>query len=329
MRWTSGKFDFKEPGGGLHITTCRGSHAPLTSEYKGLEVPQTEIKNTRIFFVGFNLIDKVSVADEVSLNVQGTALSYVITSIKPFSLHTEIVGLEKSAVNQGVGQTGETGIISRWGFGDSDDLGYDSEAKNPLTSVGTPTWSSESAPNSVPQDGSCDFERSSNERLKITDGDQTDLDFADKHTIVCRVKLESIPSAMVIVAKTDGGGGSERSYEIWIDSGGVIRYGLSADGVNATTAIGGTALSTAVWYSIAVVYDQSDIRIYLDGSLDSNGSSNPKAFTSSLFNSNQDFCIGARSDGANDFDGLVDDVRVYNVAKSASEIASWHSTGST
>lgn len=318
------RFDFYEPGGTTLITTCRGIHLPLTSEYKGLEVPSAEIKVTRIFFVQFDLSSAVALADEIHVSVGDTAKVYIITGMKAFPYHTEFVAREQGSV---ASASTETGIVSVWHFGDSGDLGNDTQGANPLTEINTPTYTSESGPNSSPQDGSADLERGTSERFEINDADQQGLDITGSITICCRVKLESIPSAATLVAKGDSV--ADHAYELWIDSTGTVRIGLSNDGTNKTTAIGATALSTATWYSIAAVYNGADIRIYVDGVLDSNGTQNPKAYTSGIFNSNQKFTIGARSDAVNHYDGLIDDVRIYNVAKSAAEISTWHSTGTT
>ncbi|MFQ5630973.1 MAG: hypothetical protein ACE5I1_19555, partial [bacterium] len=113
MQWVHTKFDFKEPGGSTHITTARGMHAPLTSQYKGLEVPTTEIKITRIFFVNFDLSSKVSLADEIHVNVGDTAMVYIITGMKAFSGHTEFVGREQGTVSS---VSTETGIVSLYSF---------------------------------------------------------------------------------------------------------------------------------------------------------------------------------------------------------------------
>jgi hypothetical protein len=316
------RVDFKEPGGSTHITSAFAKVLPLTSQYKGLEVPQAEIKVTFIVIGRGDLKDKVDLADEAHFGSK----VLIVTGLKQFSGHYEVVGRLQGSVAT---SSSESGIISHWSFGDSNDLGNDTQGLNPLTEVNTPSYSSESHANASPQDGSVDLERGNNERLEITDGSQQSLDITGDITILFRFKPESIPSASNLVTKSDGGGGSDRAYEIWMDSSGKIRGSLSSDGSNSTSAIGATSLSTGTWYTIGVVYNGTDIRVYIDGSLDSNGSNNPKTYSSGIYNSGQKFVIGARSDAVNHTDGLIDDCRIYNEAKSASEVSDWHSNGST
>lgn len=83
-------FLIKESGGTL-ITTVRAQMAPLTSAYVGLEVPQTEIKNTSLFLIPWNLGSLVAQGDYVWTPNLGS--SWQITGYKAFEDHTEIVGL--------------------------------------------------------------------------------------------------------------------------------------------------------------------------------------------------------------------------------------------
>lgn len=84
-----------------------------------------------------------------------------------------------------------------------------------------------------------------------------------------------------------------------------------------TFATGDTTVSTGIWHRVAAVYDGENVRIYLDGILDATFPTDlrPTDGTASLK-------IGARGDDANmRFNGLIDEVKIYNRALSYSEIS--------
>ena len=71
---------------------------------------------------------------------------------------------------------------------------------------------------------------------------------------------------------------------------------------------------------MAVVYDPSStttVKLYVDGTLD--GSGNFSGVTVNTSSSN--FQIGMRVDGVNSFEGDIDEVRVWNVARTQAQIA--------
>ena len=71
-----------------------------------------------------------------------------------------------------------------------------------------------------------------------------------------------------------------------------------------------------VWYHVANVYDGSNEYIYVNGQLAASSSVSP--FSLSIYE--QTAFIGSGWDGATPFNGVMDKVRVYNVALTAQEI---------
>jgi hypothetical protein len=78
----------------------------------------------------------------------------------------------------------------------------------------------------------------------------------------------------------------------------------------------GTATSTGVWYHAAVTYDGTTRRIYVNGSEEVNDT--PSSVNVTLGGTLR---IGTTVDGNYDFDGLIDEVAIWNTALSASDIA--------
>lgn len=313
-----GRVDIHDSSGDF-VTSGRARYFNLSATYTGLEVPQQEIKDTRVFVFFQNLGDNIALSYELHIGDD----IWVVTSIKQNPSATEVLGLKQDSHSTSMD---ETGIVSIWTFGDPGDLGYDFLGANPLTAVNSPAYSSQSAPNADPQDGSVSFDDSSSERLYIDDGDHSGLDITGDFTFVCRFRLASGGQGH-LCAKSDGG--TQQSWEIYVSGSSKLTFELTPDGSSTTAAVGATTLGTSTWYTVACVYDGTDMRIYLNGVLDSNGGSNPASYSSGIYDGTADFAIGARSDASSFFDGLIDDCRIYNVAKSASEVLDWHNTGTT
>ena len=108
------------------------------------------------------------------------------------------------------------------------------------------------------------------------------------------------------------------SYAMYASSA----YGGS--GVSRPSAwIGGTergrddgSLPPDAWSHLAVTYDSHDLRLYINGAQVAS-----KAFTGAITPSTGALRIGGNSIWGEYFDGQIDEMRVYNRALSASEIA--------
>lgn len=175
---------------------------------------------------------------------------------------------------------------------------------------------------------SIDFERDYNQYLSISDGDQTGLDLDGNYTFELWVKLESqgkrLPVRQLfshtLIAKRQPP--TERGYSLAI----IAETGPGLDAVRFTNSTNGVDLGYAdvawspsldTWYHVAVVVNNSanQIELFVDGVSQGTGT----GILSSTFNNNAEFRIG-HDDDVSYFDGLVDDVRVWNDARTATEI---------
>ncbi len=100
--------------------------------------------------------------------------------------------------------------------------------------------------------------------------------------------------------------------------GGVIRFLVDSQGLN-----GATPLPTGTWSHVAGVYDGAQMRVYLNGTLDGTFATTVAIPTNSL-----PLRIGAASDGGSSFNGLIDEVEVFNRALSQAEIQAIVTAGS-
>ena len=87
---------------------------------------------------------------------------------------------------------------------------------------------------------------------------------------------------------------------------------------------GSADVNDAQWHHVAGVYDGEELRLYVDGQLDAS------VGTSGLINVNEHpVYIGENAEHpGREWNGLIDDVRLYNYALSETEIQTLHDAGS-
>ncbi|MBF0478305.1 MAG: LamG domain-containing protein [Candidatus Omnitrophica bacterium] len=111
-----------------------------------------------------------------------------------------------------------------------------------------------------------------------------------------------------------GSQGGALTFDIIADGGMGKVYGHFYGGGNDTSA-GAPSYSAGVWYHFALVYDGATASFYLNGVF-----TNSKVIT--LNTTDSPFKIGTGTwTGIGSFNGLVDDVRVYNRALTAQDVA--------
>ena len=94
-----------------------------------------------------------------------------------------------------------------------------------------------------------------------------------------------------------------------------IRLEVEGNGINGTNAV-----NDGLWHHVAGVYDPlatTKVALYLDGVLEASGNLTVAVNTAATGN----IQIGRRCDGIHYFNGTIDEVRVWNVARTASQIA--------
>ena len=182
-----------------------------------------------------------------------------------------------------------------------------------------------------------DFELSDPDYLYHADADSTDIEGADQSiTVAAWIRPESATSAdyHAVIAKYEGGTNDYRQYMLAIYGTASNEYQVegkvSSGGTAGTTTTATsttTNYATGSWHHIAMVYNDTDVRVYVDGSLHCT----PAAHTAGIYASaNTPFYIGALewNEAADDhFDGLIDEPIVFDRALSASEIADLYNDG--
>lgn len=173
---------------------------------------------------------------------------------------------------------------------------------------------------------SIDLELSSSQYLSITDAAQTGLDITGDFTIEAWVKVEQLPSvagtSYAIVTKFDYAS-NQASYQFSIDTSNKLfvvfdDIGDASDLSRFRTD--SAAVQAGVWKHVAVSCDVSapSAVFYVNGA--PVASSTELTGSTAVFNGTSIFYVGRREDGLY-YDGLIDEVRVWNDIRTAQEIA--------
>ena len=137
-------------------------------------------------------------------------------------------------------------------------------------------------------------------------------------TLECWVNVDVFQAGSPYISQligTESAGNSAflRLGDADITAGNKIEFALQIGaGVVQLTSI--STLETGRWYHIAGVYDGSNMKIYIDGAEDAS------VAQSGSFTSNSDFYIASNDGSGRYLDGRVDEVRVWNDARTPTEI---------
>ena len=188
----------------------------------------------------------------------------------------------------------------------------------------------------IPQDSdkqvgtySRDFESGDTEYLAQADSLSTDISGANQDlSIVFWVKHESDTGTYQTYVSKYSTASSNRQYKVYYDyDANGVNFILSDDGTSYSICQGATDVVGGSWYHVACVYNDTDQRIYINGSLDSNGSDNPKTYSSGIADKSAAFHLGEASGQAGYLDGLLDDVAVFDRELSSAEVSEIYQYG--
>ncbi|MEP2502086.1 MAG: LamG-like jellyroll fold domain-containing protein [Crocinitomicaceae bacterium] len=156
-----------------------------------------------------------------------------------------------------------------------------------------------------------DFEKSSPDQY-VDCGTSINSIFqgGEEVTVEAWIKAESTAGLPTILGNYDSG---SMQYLLRID-GGLPTFWVGTPGFTSCSAT--TSISTGVWTHISGTYDGSNIRIYVNGVLE-----NTVAKTGVFAANSNSFKIGNSAiAGSEEFDGVIDDVRIWNCVKSDAAI---------
>ncbi len=147
--------------------------------------------------------------------------------------------------------------------------------------------------------------------------DNNALDFTNAFTLEAWVNPDVLTTSGLITKF--GNGSSNRSFALLLLSNGTLEFSFSSNGSSENYIGSAGSIQSGVWSHIAAVYDGSTMKIYINGVQDPNTLS----ISGNVFNSTMPLLLGARNNGSIglQFNGTLDEVRLWNVAKTAADIA--------
>lgn len=161
-----------------------------------------------------------------------------------------------------------------------------------------------------------------------------DINGADcKLSIVVWIRVTLVPAlggVVGIVSKHDAPG-NQRQYIVEVVGTGSSQFKIASYLSKDSTTGGTPSLETDsttttyaanTWYHIALVYNDVDVRIYVNGVLDCT----PNAKTNGIYNGTADFLIGSTV-ASQYFAGQIDEVAVFDRELSATEVLDIYTNG--
>ena len=202
-----------------------------------------------------------------------------------------------------------TGPVGEWRMneGSGTTLVDSSGSGNNGTILGNPTWVAGQNGLALRLDGTGDY---------ATVPDSASLDISSTITLAAWVKPEKTATQYLIKKATQNG---TDGYELSLATTGFpfVRFNSTASGttyrVDSPIAYPNNGTT---WMHLAATSDGTTIRLYVNGAEVAT-----KPAPAAITTNNLALGIGAQGDGVSQLQGAMDDVRVYNRALSASEVA--------
>jgi hypothetical protein len=199
------------------------------------------------------------------------------------------------------------GLVAHWKLDEAaGSLAYDSSGNNHTgTLVNGPAWTEGRIDYALDFDGSND---------KVTIPHHDDL-VAESITLAAWVYLKQSKTWSAILSKDE-----QVSY--WLGVGGATPlFLLSPDGSSGSQVRfwADSAIALNNWHFIAATYDGNYVQLYIDGS----PSGGPQGYNGGIYQGTSQVLIGGSimwESYSNTFNGIIDDVRIYNRALSPEEI---------
>lgn len=137
----------------------------------------------------------------------------------------------------------------------------------------------------------------------------------DSYSVSAWIKTSTDGSGQYVVSKDDATGAFP--FALYLNTSEQPAFEIY-DGTNQPIANGTTALNDGVWHHLVGIRDVTNdlLRIYVDGIQVDTSSDSTTATTAN----DDSLYIGSRGNNAQDFDGQIDDVRIYNYTLTATQV---------
>jgi len=204
---------------------------------------------------------------------------------------------------QSFGNAELAGLVGWWKFDETEGTtAQDSSGNNHNgTLVGNAKWTQGKIGGAVELDGKSGFVRIA---------DKSAFDIAGQITVACWANIRSVPAEYTAIVTK--GNNSWRLSTVQSQR----KFHASVNDWQQLTLDGSTEVAPNQWHHVATVYNGGEIRIYVDGKLDA-----AKPWKGGIAKNDFDVLIGENAEQKGRFfDGLIDDVRIYNYALKEADI---------
>jgi len=184
-------------------------------------------------------------------------------------------------------------------------IAYDSSGNgNHGTLNGDPEWVAGQLSGALDFDGNGDF---------VEIPHSFSLSITDEITITAWTKMRGNASGEMAIVSKGGWAANDLPYELTETPGGVIFWQFYDDGGRDTCAPGSPPVDE--WHHIVGTYDGNIFKCYIDGEL-----ANEWEYVGTMPENTASVMIGRRSRGGCLFNGIIDEVAIYDRALSEDEI---------
>jgi hypothetical protein len=212
---------------------------------------------------------------------------------------------------QAFGNAELAGLVGWWKFDETEgSTAADSSGNNHNgTLIGNAKWAQGKIDGAVELDGKGSF---------VQIADKSAFDIGGQVTIACWANIRSVPAEYTaIVTKGDS------SWRLSTAQG-QRKFHTSVNDWQQLVLDGSTEVAPDEWHHVAAVYNGAEMCIYLDGKLDA-----AKPWKGGIAGNDFDVLIGENAEQKGRFfDGLIDDVRIYNYTLKENDIMALYNESS-
>ena len=184
----------------------------------------------------------------------------------------------------------------------------------------TTEWSIDNNQNPSAYSSSLDFDAASSDYIDC--GDITDLDGSAALTLSAWVKptASGTSSADGIIAKD----GATRGFYLATFTGNKFRFLISTNGSTNDSFNSNLAYTTNEWYHLAATWDGSNLKLYINGSLDTTQAVSNATGT---FSNNSNTLRIGNNGGSGYFNGSISNASIWNTALTSTQVTELYNNG--
>ncbi|MEK0335817.1 MAG: LamG domain-containing protein [Nitrosopumilus sp.] len=155
---------------------------------------------------------------------------------------------------------------------------------------------------------------------QITIPNKSVLELQEHYTVALWVKITGIEVGIseLITSRT-----TENHFLLRREADDTLRFFDWTGNGSENILISDSALTVDTWYHVMLIRDGTDLTMYLNNT----AQADTETTSGTISYSDATIILGAAAGGANNLAGTMDDIRIYNIALSASERAAVYNSG--